>query len=190
MKPVLPHFKHHVTYAVLPLEATMEMIRNNVTAVKVEGIHKPVNLSRLRQFSMFGCKCYNCGREGNAVLISKDKGGASHADVAHVNGLDAILMNRDHILPASKGGGNEPWNMRPACVKCNTGRGNRYTDADEKEHLFRKKWKKMHNKMWMPTNPFKRILGRLVNTKLQFRISRKAAEMWYCQDKRLIHPVV
>lgn len=33
-------------------------------------------------------------------------------------------MHLDHIIPLSLGGPTEPWNLRPAHAKCNTGRGN------------------------------------------------------------------
>lgn len=31
----------------------------------------------------------------------------------------------DHVLPVSRGGGNQWWNLRPACRSCNSAKGDR-----------------------------------------------------------------
>jgi 5-methylcytosine-specific restriction endonuclease McrA len=40
-------------------------------------------------------------------------------------GYEDSVMTVDHIIPRSRGGGNERENLLPACRKCNYGRGNR-----------------------------------------------------------------
>ncbi|WP_372494921.1 HNH endonuclease [Micromonospora salmantinae] len=36
-----------------------------------------------------------------------------------------IATTADHIIPLSRGGTNQIHNLRPACPRCNSGRGNR-----------------------------------------------------------------
>lgn len=36
-----------------------------------------------------------------------------------------VATTADHILPKSRGGGPELTNLRPACRRCNSSRGNR-----------------------------------------------------------------
>lgn len=46
-------------------------------------------------------------------------------------GMDAGDVSLDHILPKSKGGSNEAWNLRPTHKKCNWNRGNTMEDTVE-----------------------------------------------------------
>lgn len=39
----------------------------------------------------------------------------------------APATTADHIIPTSRGGTAELTNLRPACQRCNSARGNRYT---------------------------------------------------------------
>jgi hypothetical protein len=96
------------------------------------------SIERMKVFAVHGCKCFNCGIEGTKVILTQDAGGGLHCDLyAEVNG-GYRLMNRDHILPASKGGKNNVWALRPSCWKCNSKRGNEYTFKDKKM-VFRRK---------------------------------------------------
>ncbi|XVU22525.1 HNH endonuclease [Actinoplanes sp. CA-054009] len=36
-----------------------------------------------------------------------------------------LATTADHIVPLSRGGDNGIYNLRPACFRCNSGRGNR-----------------------------------------------------------------
>jgi len=41
-----------------------------------------------------------------------------------------VKLEIDHILPASRGGSDLPWNLRFLCERCNRSRGNRFRWAD------------------------------------------------------------
>lgn len=95
------------------------------------------SISRMRVFAIHGCRCTMCGLEGTKVIMSKDNGGGLHIDLYAETKRGYTLMNRDHILPASKKGKDSVWNMRPTCAPCNTKRGNHYTKKDKA--LFRRR---------------------------------------------------
>lgn len=109
--------------------------------------HGP-GLSRMRVFAVHGCKCDICGREGTEVIHTVDNGGGHHVDLYAVEDNRYILMNRDHILPASKGGPNHLWNIRPMCEPCNSKRGNTYTDEDKALYERRLRWAQFGNKLF------------------------------------------
>lgn len=60
---------------------------------------------RIRVLEKFGGKCAICGAKPR-----KD---------------NHVMIEIDHIVPVSKGGGNQIDNLRPLCKACNLGRGNR-----------------------------------------------------------------
>lgn len=109
-------------------------VRSSEVKAKYEGI------ARMRVFAVHGCKCAKCGLEGTTVLRTQDKGGGLHVDLYAVKDGVYHLLNRDHILPASLGGPNHLWNLRPTCEKCNSSRGNKYTEEDRRLYEFRLRW--------------------------------------------------
>lgn len=117
--------------------------------VKVNG--KRFSVANLKTFAVHGCKCVRCGREGNRIVAWQDKGGGLHVDLFSGN----ILMNRDHIIPKSKKGGNTDWNYQTMCVKCNSKKGNNETPGDHELSLFRNHWRaihlKLHDIFWVVT---------------------------------------
>ena len=121
-------------------------VRSSEIKAKFEG------LARMRVFAVHGCKCSKCGLEGTTVLRTQDKGGGLHVDLYAVKDGSYVLMNRDHILPASKGGPNHLWNLRTTCETCNSRRGNTYTDDDKRLYEFRLRWSRWGNVLfqWTP----------------------------------------
>lgn len=117
--------------------------------VKVNG--KRFSVANLKTFAVHGCKCVRCGREGNRIVAWQDKGGGLHVDLFSGN----ILMNRDHIIPKSKKGGNTDWNYQTMCVKCNSSKGNNETSGDVELSHFRNHWRaihlKLHDAFWVIT---------------------------------------
>lgn len=98
-------------------------------------------------FALHGCKCDFCGLEGTKIILSEDAGKGLHLDLfAEVDGR-YVLMNRDHILPASKGGKNTVWNMRPLCQPCNTKRGNKFTSEDKALVEYRVRLKMFYERL-------------------------------------------
>ena len=76
---------------------------------------------RLKVFYQKGTICPVCGREGTKLILGKNSSGSLHWDVYCD---DYIPMNRDHIIPKSKGGSNHINNLQPMCSPCNTLKGN------------------------------------------------------------------
>lgn len=124
--------------------------RRGDNKVKSSDIRQSVGttVTRLRVFAVHGCKCDSCGLEGSEILHTVDKGGGHHIDLYAVKNGRYVLMNRDHILPASKGGPNHLWNLRPMCEPCNSKRGNTYTEEDKKLYKFRVRWSQWGNRLF------------------------------------------
>ena len=132
--------------------------------------HGP-GLSRMRVFAVHGCKCSKCGLEGTTVLRTQDRGGGLHIDLYAVKDGSYVLMNRDHILPASKGGPNHLWNLRPMCEPCNSKRGNVYTDADRELFNHRLRWTRWGKRLfawapWLNDRTIYRLADLLARTKV------------------------
>lgn len=79
--------------------------------------------TRLGVFVKLGRVCATCGREGNVLLASTDRGGGRHIDLY----ADHVLMTVDHIIPRSVA---KRWgwatasiesldNKQPMCQPCN-----------------------------------------------------------------------
>ena len=139
--------------------------RSSEVKAKFEGI------ARMRVFAVHGCKCAKCGLEGTTVLRTQDKGGGLHVDLYAVKDGSYVLMNRDHILPASKGGPNHLWNLRPMCEPCNSKRGNVYTDADRELFDHRLRWAQWGNRLfrwtpWLSDRVIYKISDLLAHTKI------------------------
>jgi hypothetical protein len=159
----------------LPLDEVLEHALTKPSVPFSYGNRQHVKVGRLHQFAVHGCKCHFCGLEGNTILVTKDGGGGHHADLYHLNKHgNRTLMNRDHILPASLGGSNSTWNMRPTCEACNTNRGNTYTDEDKKQVRFNKNWSKWHTKLWIGP-PVPSFIHNLISVKNKYRISKMFA---------------
>lgn len=66
---------------------------------------------------------------------------AEYGNRCHLCGLPGATT-ADHLVPRSKGGSDELANLRPAHGKCNSARGARSLDADQKiengERFFKK----------------------------------------------------
>lgn len=128
-------------------------------------------LSRMRVFAVHGCKCSKCGLEGTEVLHTVDKGGGHHIDLYAVKDGHYVLINRDHILPASMKGPNHLWNLRPMCEPCNSKRGNVYTDADKELFNHRLRWTRWGKRLfswapWLSDRAIYRLSDLLARTKL------------------------
>ena len=140
-------------------------VRSSEVKAKFEG------LARMRVFAVHGCKCSKCGLEGTTVLRTQDRGGGLHIDLYGVKDGRYVLMNRDHILPASKGGPNHLWNLRPMCEPCNSKRGNVYTDEDRELFNHRLRWTRWGKRLfawapWLNDRTIYRLADLLARTKV------------------------
>lgn len=105
-----------------------------------------LHVARLKTFAIHGCTCVRCGRKGDRIIAWEDHGGGLHVDLfSKTKSGDLMLMNRDHILPKSKGGPETIWNLQPMCCKCNTRKANVQTAEDKRVLKFRQRWKDIHN---------------------------------------------
>jgi hypothetical protein len=85
---------------------------------------------RLKVFNTKGLKCVNCVKEGEYLIMGKDKTNYIHIDVYT---KDFELMTVDHIKPKSIGGTYDIENLDPMCQTCNSKKADKYDEGDEKE---------------------------------------------------------
>jgi len=78
------------------------------------------NHRRLKVFFNKGCKCVSCDKTGTRLILGRG-GNNLHWDVYT---SDLIPITVDHIIPKSKGGGEELENKQPMCHFCNSTKGN------------------------------------------------------------------
>jgi 5-methylcytosine-specific restriction endonuclease McrA len=83
-----------------------------------------------------GLKCSYCDLVGVEAIVWQDhpKDNAishevpwdAHVDLAAYNEKgERIMMTLDHVIPKSKGGSNQHWNLIPACNPCNHTKANK-----------------------------------------------------------------
>lgn len=94
--------------------------------VKVEPLENLVNYKnhkRLKVFYEKGTTCAICGKKHGQYIghYQTIKTNCVHIDVYTEDG---IMINRDHIIPKSKGGANTIDNLQPTCEPCNSAKGN------------------------------------------------------------------
>lgn len=88
------------------------------------------NSQRYQTFFIKGCKCSDCGIEGQYFAKERhlqDKSYHLNLYAVDDNG-DEILMTKDHILPRSKGGIDDISNYQTMCKPCNEAKGNKLED--------------------------------------------------------------
>jgi hypothetical protein len=113
---------------VLPASAVIDNIGQTIDTyfgVKVE-----LDGWRLRMYAAKGVKCVKCGLEGTMFAVERHfnpncSGTKYHLNLYHVHSSgQETMITVDHIIPKSRGGGNELANLQPMCFPCNTRKGN------------------------------------------------------------------
>lgn len=95
----------------------------------IEALHEFKDHRRLQVFYHKGCKCVKCGKEATQIALGEGRG-QQHWDLYTA---DFYPLTVDHIIPKSRGGGEELENKQPMCIGCNTRKGSRIEDEPE-EH--------------------------------------------------------
>lgn len=115
-----------VRFATLPYEETLEKLKLG-SKCRIQG--KSVNAlssKRVRCFIRGEGRCVKCGIQGSIWAIERHDTGKSY----HINlyGLNEkgkeVMLTRDHIIPKSKGGTEDPLNSQVLCFTCNCEKGN------------------------------------------------------------------
>lgn len=95
-------------------------VRTKTLKVFFENRHNPV--------------CVACGREGNVFKLHMEKGSGVptlsfyHKGKSKKGNPKYILMTKDHIIPASRGGTDSKDNLQIMCSPCNSFKGNGLQD--------------------------------------------------------------
>lgn len=109
----------------LPLNLLPTKNCYNWELIKIEPIENLINYKdhkRLMVFYNKGVTCALCGKKHGAYIGHyQQKDGQIHIDVYCEDGT---MINRDHIIPKSKGGKNILDNLQPTCEPCNSKKGN------------------------------------------------------------------
>ena len=108
------------------------LFENDKRIAKVEfnGDWSKGNSQRYQTFFTKGCKCARCGIEGKYFAKEKHfKDRSYHLNLYAVddNGNE-VLMTKDHIIPQSKGGGDDISNYQTMCEPCNKAKGSKIED--------------------------------------------------------------
>ena len=97
----------------------------------VLGTDYRVAMGSLRYRTFYGNQtCVTCGRVGTIMRLesSCSRNGVPqpvHFNLYAVEGFKHILMTKDHIIPVTKGGGDELSNLQTMCQPCNLKKGNK-----------------------------------------------------------------
>ena len=88
-----------------------------------DGKKVKMNSLRYQTFATKGVKCVKCGIEGKFFALEQDKYQPSEYWHFNLYGIDEsgneVLMTKDHIVPASKGGKDRLKNLQTMCTHCN-----------------------------------------------------------------------
>ena len=95
--------------------------------VELDGDKIKGNSQRYQTFFTKGTKCCCCGIEGKYFAKEKNLNAKRYHLNLYAVDQDGneIMMTKDHIVPASKGGKNTIENYQTMCKKCNVEKGNR-----------------------------------------------------------------
>lgn len=65
--------------------------------------------------------CSNCGIQGRESRHKAE--GVRSACFSYPTTIEGVSLSIDHIIPRSRGGESEGWNLRVLCTLCNSLRG-------------------------------------------------------------------
>jgi len=76
---------------------------------------------RLKLFIQKGTKCATCQKDHTRLILGKGNNNDLHVDLYDEQLTSMLTVG--HIIPKSKGGTYEMWNIRPLCHECNFAEG-------------------------------------------------------------------
>lgn len=91
-----------------------------VQTLPISELNQFADHRRLSVFHQKGCKCIRCGLEATQIILGEKKG-QLHWDLYDDN---MFPLTVDHIIPRSRGGSDEMYNLQPMCADCNRKKGN------------------------------------------------------------------
>ncbi len=107
----------------------IDLILNQWARSKLGGKRIRRSNKRLKIFRKYGTDCVYCGLKGSFFAVERHQKGHRNNEW-HIN-LYAIMptggirmMTMDHVKAKSRGGSNSIDNLRPACSRCNSKKGN------------------------------------------------------------------
>ena len=96
--------------------------------IELDGVKVGIS-KRVLTFYYHGLSCVTCGVKGTFFAV--ERWPHQHTDSWHINlyghraDRTEVLMTKDHVIPASKGGKNLLSNLQPMCKKCNEIKGDK-----------------------------------------------------------------
>lgn len=95
--------------------------------------------------------CVGCGCEGTIFHLEENEYGKRILNLFAIKGDKEVMMTIDHIIPRSKGGTRDQFNLQVMCFDCNLRKGNKieldWLDKDTAKILFRdNKYRKLLGK--------------------------------------------
>lgn len=124
--------QHLITIARFSVNAILSRVGDGKVFITAYDSEYKVNFNskRLILFKDNLC-CVRCNIEGVYFLLQIPRIELKHKKYrrAHFNlfAQNNMLMTKDHIVPASKGGRDGIFNLQTMCYKCNQNKGNAFT---------------------------------------------------------------
>ncbi len=136
-KPLLGTMKkknNYIRCAEYSLEEVFHLVKNNVPDAIFEGTPGRVNLTKSLRLVCFerNHACADCGIKGAYFASEKshERDAFYHLNLYAKDACgNSILMTKDHIVPASKGGPDSQDNLQTMCFRCNTKKGNKLPEV-------------------------------------------------------------
>ncbi len=115
-------------YERLALLSLQTVFDNLGKSLSINGKDVPpikLNSKRYYCYARKGVTCVRCGIKGQYFAVERQGMSGYHLNLYHLTkGDNEIMITIDHILPRSRGGGNEPSNLQAMCIECNHEKGN------------------------------------------------------------------